>query len=812
MRFVRFSILLLAALAVVSPRASGQDYPLELQGLLPTGGRTTLTETWGTLQFDVTNRNATPREARVVVYFVDQPAVRYSRDVWVPARSTISSTLALGPAPLQIYPNGCELHALLYDRTDGADKLILPATEEKVRSRLVRHRPRVPMTAMIVDAAIDPKNPLAIVDPVPATTEAIQLVHIVRGAAAQPDNLLVLSDGALPQTPEVLEGVDHIVLAGNRMLSDPVGLKGLRQWIQQGGRLWVMLDRVDPRIVDALIGDDAPFEIIDRVGLTTVQFHPPRATPGKQVERRHEMPIDLVRVLPSDIDQVLIGVNDWPAAFVRSVGRGRIVFTTLGARGWYRPRQPKEAPSRYDRLPNLPIGENSTDELVIELFPRDALHPFTTEDLRPLLIDEIGYSIMSQRTAIAVLGAFLLALVGIGVAIRRTRRPELVGWLAPAAAVGIGIVFLIWTTNSRRAIPPTTATVAIADAVPGSHDVAVSGLFAVYQPVSGPALVSSDAGAILNLDAEGLEGQSRVRVQSDAERWRWDDLSLPAGVRTGQFKYTARTGPLAAKAQFGPQGIAGTLTANGFHNWSDALISSRNRGFLNVQVGSDGKFTSSTADSLPNGQFIAGAILTDKQQRRQAAYSKLLGAATPRHVEGKDVLLVWCEPKDPPFVVPPGGRSIAATLLTIPLEFERTAAGSEVTIPAAFISNRRVDVGGKATLESNLATDMTLRFQLPQSVLPLRMERATFHLHMRAASRRVQVFSVANNQVELLDVESPVEPIAIEIAGDQIPQVDAQGGFQLRLKISNVGTEQLSNPWRIEALGVDVTGRTEGDR
>jgi hypothetical protein len=452
------------------------------------------------------------------------------------------------------------------------------------------------------------------------------------------------------------------------------------------------------------------------------------------------------------------------------------------------------------------------DELVVDLYPRDSAHPFTAEDLRPLLVEEIGYSIMSQRTAILILGAFLLALLAIGIGLRRTRRPELVGWLAPAAAVGVALLFLVWTTSSRRIVPPTTATVAIVDATPGSHEAAVNGLFAVYQPSSGPALVASQSGAILKLDAEGLEGQSRVRLQTDADQWRWEDLSLPAGVRIGEYRDIVETGPITAKARFGPQGIVGTLSTPALRNWSDALICTRTRGFTSVQINDDGTFTSRTQDILPEGQFIAGAILTDKQQRRQAVYSKLLGSATPRHLIGKDVLLAWCEPKDPPFRTPDGGRLIATTLLTIPLEFELSAAGSAVSVPAAFIPYRRVDIGGKATMESNQPTDMTLRFQLPQSVLPLKVDRATVHLHMRAASRRVQISAVSGNaSVELLDFGSPVEPIAVELTGNQIPQLDAQGGFQLRMKISNVGTESLGTPWRIEALGVDVTGRTEGN-
>ena len=75
---------------------------------------------------------------------VDRPEVQYGRDVWIPARSSMSSWLLAGPIPpdeaalnqpILKGPKGPslararEIQSLIYDRTDGQEKLILPRGE-----------------------------------------------------------------------------------------------------------------------------------------------------------------------------------------------------------------------------------------------------------------------------------------------------------------------------------------------------------------------------------------------------------------------------------------------------------------------------------------------------------------------------------------------------------------------------------------------------------------------------------------------------------------------------------------------------------
>ena len=109
---------------------------------------------------------------------------------------------------------------------------------------------------------------------------------------------------------------------------------------------------------------------------------------------------------------------------------------------------------------------------------------------------------------------------------------------------------------------------------------------------------------------------------------------------------------------------------------------------------------------------------------------------------------------------------------------------------------------------------MRLRFQLPASVLPLTVERATLHLRVRAPSRRVAVAGVRRRPAGAVwpAWTSPADPIRVEVtdaATAHGPTTD--GGLYLSVSIANVGPEPApETPWRIDVLGLEVVGRTAG--
>ncbi len=231
---------------------------------------------------------------------------------------------------------------------------------------------------------------------------------------------------------------------------------------------------------------------------------------------------------------------------------------------------------------------------------------------------------MCRGTIALVLGVSLLAALALGIGLRKASRPELLGWLGPAAALGATGVFLALGEASRRAAPATLAVAQVVDAVSGKEEAAVHGLMALYRPESGSVEVGAKEGGFFDLDMKGSEGKDRRLIVTDMDAWHWENIALPAGVRFASFHTTLPSSkPLAAVAHFGPDGVEGHITGS-FEDLADALLSTPSGRNLAVHLQPDGRFLARGQDILPKGQFLASAVLNDRQQRRQEIYPRFL--------------------------------------------------------------------------------------------------------------------------------------------------------------------------------------------
>src|SRR5260370_25380658 len=153
--------LVLPFLTVLPVWAEGEEIrPLRLDGITLNGLHSYLTESWVTLELTVVNPNPMGREGRVVGFYALQPDVQYGRDLWIPPRSSLSTWMLVGPAPKVASTSFAqqsrasrpkELQALIYDRTGGQERLLLPRSEERIRTRLTTFRPREPLTCILLD-------------------------------------------------------------------------------------------------------------------------------------------------------------------------------------------------------------------------------------------------------------------------------------------------------------------------------------------------------------------------------------------------------------------------------------------------------------------------------------------------------------------------------------------------------------------------------------------------------------------------------------------------------------------------------------
>ena len=182
----------------------------------------------------------------------------------------------------------------------GKNHTVLPTTEERIRSRGILYRRPEPSTSILLDED-DPLKvsvPGELPQPDSRSEEAVRLVRVFRQTRTLSASVQRINPGLLPPTAEAFDGLDHFVLASGRLAQDPVGMSALRHWLQQGGKVWVMLDFVEPEVLAPLLGDALDFQVVDRVGLTSFRIDTTRRAKGVEEPplQQRERPVEFVRV------------------------------------------------------------------------------------------------------------------------------------------------------------------------------------------------------------------------------------------------------------------------------------------------------------------------------------------------------------------------------------------------------------------------------------------------------------------------------------------------------------------------------------
>ena len=811
--YARYTALVILTCTPVAYSQQAAPPPYRLGGLQPSGPRLSLTESWGTLRFDLTNLTDTAHDARVVVFYPERPDLRFGREAWLPAHSRLTSWMTVGPAVSEgKQSTNRDLKYQLYKRTDGEFREFLPDSNERLRARANIFVKREPTTCIVTDDiagdATAPERP----DLSHPPFAAVQFARVFRLARGLSETVTAVQDRFLPPTPDAYDGTDHVILAGNRIAEDMIGLQAIRHWVQRGGTLWVMLDRVDPVSVTTILGDDCGFEVVDRTSLTSVSLVRPGEDASKITPREYDAPIDLARVRLSGNETVLYTIDGWPAAFSQPLGRGKVVFTTLGGRAWYRSRTAREKRSGFEHHPDLPVPHTELDRLAADIYPEPVTAGLKPADLEPLIAAEIGYKVVSRQRAGAILFGFVACTLIAGLGLRRVGRPESVGWLATLLAVVTAGALVGFGLAARQAVPATVSAVSVVDVAPGNQEGSAVGLAAVYRPNSGAVRVTTESGGLVQLDTTGLEGQTRQLIHTDMDERVWENMALPAGVRIGSIRGQVRLGEVTAIARFGPDGVTGTFRSSEFPNPVDSILLSPSADSFGVRLQADGGFALTPDNWLPPGEYLTDGVISDRQQRRVDVYRKYL-TPMPQHLVGRTHLLAWVEPHRSLLSVEADERIQGSLLLVVPIAFNRTPPDTKVTVPLGFIPCSPVG-SGKLKTESTIGVEQALRFQLPQSVLPLTIERASLILKIRAPGRTVSVHGTSEGtKRSIREVANPIDTIRIDVTDAALLKPDPEGRLRFDLHVSNTADlakdiRAAESGWRIESLAMEVVGKT----
>ena len=813
------------------------DLAYTVQFLSDLGVSTIVPEKWNSLPITLTNGRSEPRDLICSTYFGQDTSLQYGRRVWVPPQSLLRiDHPVLIPKCDQEKGRNLELHSLIFDRSTSQESLV------RNEGGAFRHDGALLVTHETRNTAIIGKPSLADIDP---RADIIDLLMGCRVDLQMNNRLSFLGDGFLPDDTTGFDAMDQIVMIDDLFADDLAALSALRRWLHAGGRLWIMLDRVNPVVLELLLGDDFTGYVVDRIGLTSVRVDEApspsdlEGTIGETAE--YDDPVELVRMSVADM-KVTHLVNGWPAAMTARLGEGKLLITTLGARGWMKERPSGVAQSTEPQFMSRYKPSAAMATLSEDFFRLREPPLLSSSAIEPQVGEYIGYSILSWWLIVGTLMLFSISVVAIGVWLMRCDKLEHLVWIGSALAISVSLFLIQAGRSTRQGIPGMTASVQIVHAIRGTDDLVSDGLISTYQPDGSEYPIEVQHGGRLIPDKTGMEQTPRRMVTTDLGAYYWETVRQPPGVRTTPFEHSETTADrITASISFDSQGIIGKFTGK-VPPGADAILATRD-GRLGVSVKSEGQFVARGDDLFEKDQYLGAGLLTDEQDRRRRTLKEVLDNPKRRDYPDRPQLMFWSGPWDNGFRFAESLEKRGASLIAVPVVIERPPSGTEIMIPSPMLSyvTRRNPDGTQSSAMWNVARHewqersspglTWLSFQIPQVLTPLVGRRARIDLKVTGPIGQIEILGLKNGNVtSLKTIANPVGSSSIEITDADVLSIDDQGLLSLGVnagrfdpaagtpngsdKTSSERPIPSSNPnakanyWRIESLALQLWAET----
>ncbi len=808
----------LAAFLLVLPwtTISGQEPPASIRSDVLIGPRSGAGMSryypgrWNLLRLRLVNRGESPETLQSTAFASGDSAEQYGRTVWLPPHAALETWYPIRlPAKTDSRQNAVDLRTqtvragmsaeiLVRDdwgKLEGAD--LLPLSESRAVTGILRP-PGVPSDEQEFD-------------------QVQELVTTCRRTGLLPLPVHEMGDAFLPAAVEGYQALDQLIVADSRVGGDDAAVSAIRLWLSSRRRLWLMLDQIDVATVESLLGESCQLTEIDRVGLTTVNMQWTEANnQTRAAAADHERPVPFVRVLTGDAE-VICTVDGWPAAFWLNYGSGRILVTTLGARGWL--DQQPDQPSRLHGAANLLSSQFFAPEPEVQPLPKV---------MESVVQSYVGYAIPERRMITGLLGGFSVILIVLALGLWRFGRIEQFGVYGPLLALTSGTVLVVIGLRQRQAAAPTSVHLQIAETLPDGETVRLRGVSGVYRPEGGPAVLEGTHGGWLTPDTTGLAGVTRRLSWSDLNQWRWDNLQQPAGLRTAEFETSSRfSEPLQVRATCGPEGISGSVRLPAGMHPEDAVVVTA-RGRIGATLNSDGTFSAGSGAVFSSQQFAAADVLSDEQRRRSRVLEGLLTDPAWSDYPHEPMLAFWTSPLDGGLRFGSGLNNLGAALIFAPLGLARPDSADEITIPSPLISYQEGN-GPDGLVPQGLFDRRTRQWQertgpstawlqcrLPPTLGPLQMRSVVVVVRVAGPVGRLELAGWKNGQHTVLQSwQAPVGTLTAELKDFAALPVSHEGTFLLQIsggEQSLADESETRKPakmtqkeyWRIESFSLTI--------
>ncbi len=571
---------------------------------------------WSVVEFRAMNPTGESVEVQAELWFLDEPNFRFSRRATALPHSMVRSICPVLVPAAAAGKRSIELHSqqILPVPADAPLETLTPQ-ELIMRAKPILLDSESPTVGMISDLLFyhPPGYELEYhtgnyVMPPEPDDPIYQLVLAAKRSRGLSRRVSAFDPEALPADPTCYSMLDVIVVSGDWIAQDPQGIVLVRDWVMHGGNLWITLDDVQQQTVSALLGDAFACTRVDRVELSDLTIEPAgeEGVPQQRDRLELDQPVPLVRMLVEGVT-VTHTVDGWPAAFWQPYGDGRVYYTTLGPDAWMRPTTAQDPPPANRENDTVFFPRAALDDLAEDCITGSNPVRMDPQSLKPFLSQQIGYRIISRRTVLAALLAFCGLLAAAGIYAHRSGRAERLLSLTAGLAVAFGALFLIAGTATKKAVPSTVAMLARVVLEPGAGSGHAYGLLALYNQDASREPMGATGGGVFVPDLTAMGGTNRRITWTDEGVWHWEDLELPAGVRTAPFQQAvALPGTASCVASFGPDGLRGQVGPVGIDNLQDAIVAIAYQNAIATDIEPDGSFHAGPSDVLATGQYLAG--------------------------------------------------------------------------------------------------------------------------------------------------------------------------------------------------------------
>lgn len=626
---------------------------------------------------------------------------------------------------------------------------------------------------------------------------------------------IAFESAPFPLNPVDWKGIDNLILGEPNCLRDAGTRSVLRDYLNDGGRIWIMLDEIDTDSLAGLLTSQQQLLTLDTVEMTNFVVDTPKQSISLQ-DRTVELssPVRFKRVVQQGGDAPY-SIDGWPACIIFPVGRGELMVTTLDSAGWIEPRK-----NQWSQDPFF------QSDYEMRRFAKAIVDKIHTKRSMPVInlkevnypIEKIGNPIVSRGFVASVLLLFCCALISFGLWRSLVGELKWAGMVAPALAVLASLPLIIAAWMQKRDIPTMLSVfqlVQFSDPTGGM----IRESAAVYNGDSMPMQMNSDSGGYVVPDPAIDSGITTITTE-DFQRWRMSNIAWPTGVWKYNSAISLPDTSMLAVAEFTSEGLSIQIPPG--------LPSQLKDPVLCYMVGSPTlAINLDNQRILVDGSFPAegerwtlDTIVDSEQIRKNGIYKKLFESGDRLQAPLR-TLFGWTDAYSRGSEWKPSLEKRGIALVSIPLSFSTPKAGSEVLVPYTMIDVRSADVGSSSPIylegigrwvnQSSNKSEAFLEFVLPSQVTPMEVSSISIDFDVQAPRRTVRLSIVGIEGVppiQIANLNEPSIPYKATVEDPRILQDFRDGKLVVKIEISDDREPDSSIPWRIKHLRLSTRGKT----